>query len=57
MGNTTLVLIYLAPVSFYYNYSFFHDLLFMYPEAYIGVVKEKFEFLESSSISTSKKLL
>ena len=58
MANTTHMLNYLAPVSLCYNYSFLYDLLFIHPEASIGIVKERFlEYLEYLSISISKKQL
>ena len=40
MINTTFVLIYLAPVSLLYNYSFLYDLLFNHPETNIGVAEK-----------------
>ena len=40
MTNTTYVLIYLAPLSLFYNYSFLYDLLFIHPEASIGVAEK-----------------
>ena len=55
-NTTTPVLIFLAPISFCYNYSFLYDLLFTHPVAITGVVvKILFEFLEYSSVSISKK--
>ena len=55
MSNTTLVLIYLAPVSLFYNDTFIYDLLFIHPEATTGFVEKTFfEFLKYSSISISK---
>ena len=50
--------IYLAPVSLCYKFSFIYDLLFIHPEATIGALeKVLFEFLEYSSISITKKYL
>ena len=41
LTNTILVLIYLTPVSLFYNYSFLYDLFFIHPEASIGVLEKK----------------
>ena len=58
MTNTTLVLIYLAPVSLCYNYSFLYDFLFIHPNASISFVENRlFEFLVYPSINVSKKYL
>ena len=55
MTITTLVVIYLAPMSLCYNNSFIYDLLFIHPEANMAVVEKRlFEFLKHSSISISK---
>ena len=45
MTNTFLVLNYLAPVSFRYNYLFLYYLFFIYLEASIGVLEKRlFQF-------------
>lgn len=43
--NVTFVLIYLVPVSITYNYSYLYDLLFIRPEASIGVVEQRVVYI------------
>ena len=58
LSNATLVLIYLAPISLCCNYSFFYNLFFIHPRAFIGVLEKMvLEFLEHTSISISKQQL
>ena len=41
MTNKTIAYIYLEPTSLCHNYSFLSGLLFIHPEAFIGIVEKK----------------
>ena len=56
MTNTFLVLNYLAPVSFRYNYLFLYYLFFIYLEASIGVLEKRlFQFWSPIQQNFKKK--